>query len=84
MLMVKPGLSYLDVVKQIKDAHPEYPMFVYQVSGEYAMLYHASRSGAIDLEGVLTEVLLSMRRAGADCVITYFVPFVLDIISKKN
>ncbi|PSN31585.1 Delta-aminolevulinic acid dehydratase [Blattella germanica] len=64
MLMVKPGLAYLDIVKQTKEAHPEYPLFVYQVSGEYAMLYHAAQAGAIDLRGVLEEVLLSMRRAG--------------------
>ncbi|KAK2579570.1 hypothetical protein KPH14_010866, partial [Odynerus spinipes] len=66
MLMVKPGLPYLDVVRYTKDAHPAYPMFVYQVSGEYAMLYHGAKNGAINLENVLNEVLLSMRRAGAD------------------
>ncbi|CAG2060349.1 unnamed protein product [Timema podura] len=63
MLMVKPGLAYLDIVKQTKDAHPEYPLFVYQVSGEYAMMYHAAKAGALDLRAVLEEVLLSMRRA---------------------
>nr|CAD7412376.1 unnamed protein product [Timema cristinae] len=65
MLMVKPGLAYLDIVKQTKDAHPEYPLFVYQVSGEYAMMYHAAKAGALDLRAVLEEVLLSMRRAGS-------------------
>ncbi|XP_035742705.1 endoplasmic reticulum chaperone BiP isoform X2 [Vespa mandarinia] len=70
MIMVKPGLPYLDVIRHTKDAHPEYPMFVYQVSGEYAMLYHGAQNGAINLENVLNEVLLSMRRAGADCIIT--------------
>lgn len=64
MLMVKPALSYLDIVKDVKENHPEYPLFVYQVSGEYAMLYHASKEGAIDLKSSLNEVLLSMRRAG--------------------
>nr|CAD7268880.1 unnamed protein product [Timema shepardi] len=64
MLMVKPGLAYLDIVKQTKDAHPEYPLFVYQVSGEYAMIYHAAKAGALDIRAVLEEVLLSMRRAG--------------------
>ncbi|XP_070515809.1 endoplasmic reticulum chaperone BiP isoform X3 [Cardiocondyla obscurior] len=63
MLMVKPGLPYLDVVRHTKDAHPEYPIFVYQVSGEYAMLYHGAQNGAINLENVLNEILLSMRRA---------------------
>ncbi|XP_070159181.1 endoplasmic reticulum chaperone BiP isoform X2 [Polyergus mexicanus] len=63
MLIVKPGLPYLDVVRHTKDAHPQYPIFVYQVSGEYAMLYHGAQNGAINLENVLNEILLSMRRA---------------------
>ncbi|GFG31713.1 hypothetical protein Cfor_06273, partial [Coptotermes formosanus] len=84
MLMVKPGLAYLDIVKQTKDAHAEYPLFVYQVSGEYAMLYHAAKAGAIDLRSVLEEVLLSMRRAGADCIITYFTPVILDWLQMKS
>nr|CAD7419881.1 unnamed protein product [Timema poppensis] len=66
MLMVKPGLAYLDIVKQTKDAHPEYPLFVYQVSGEYAMIYHAAKAGALDIRAVLEEVLLSMRRAAKE------------------
>lgn len=84
MLMVKPGLPYLDVVRHTKDAHPEYPMFVYQVSGEYAMLYHGAKNGAINLKNVLNEVLLAMRRSGADCIITYFTPFILDLLQPKS
>ncbi|KAK0179855.1 hypothetical protein PV327_005566 [Microctonus hyperodae] len=84
MLMVKPGLAYLDIVRQTKDSFPEYPMFVYQVSGEYAMLHHGAKNGAINLEKVLKEILLSMRRAGADCIITYFTPFILDILQPKS
>ncbi|XP_048510618.1 delta-aminolevulinic acid dehydratase isoform X2 [Athalia rosae] len=84
MLMVKPGLAYLDVVRHTKDTHPEYPLFVYQVSGEYAMLYHGAKNGAINLEIVLDEVLLSMRRAGADCIITYFTPLILDMLHPKS
>ncbi|KZC11499.1 PREDICTED: delta-aminolevulinic acid dehydratase [Dufourea novaeangliae] len=84
MLMVKPGLAYLDVVRHTKDSHPEYPMFVYQVSGEYAMLYHGAQNGAINLKNVLNEVLLSMRRAGADCIITYFTPLILDMLQPKS
>ncbi|KOX79366.1 Delta-aminolevulinic acid dehydratase [Melipona quadrifasciata] len=84
MLIVKPGLPYLDVVRHTKDAHPEYPMFVYQVSGEYAMLYHGAQNGAINLENVLKEVLLSMRRAGADCIITYFTPLILDMLQPRS
>ncbi|KAJ8681434.1 hypothetical protein QAD02_017221 [Eretmocerus hayati] len=84
MLMVKPGLAYLDIVRQTKNTHPEYPMFVYQVSGEYAMLYHGAQNGAINLEAVLKEVLLCMRRAGADCIITYFTPKILDMLKPKS
>lgn len=82
--MVKPGLSYLDIVKQVKDNHPEYPLFIYQVSGEYAMLLHGANNGAINLESVLLEILLSMRRAGADCIITYFTPMLLDLLQPKS
>ncbi|XP_053601919.1 delta-aminolevulinic acid dehydratase [Plodia interpunctella] len=82
LLMVKPGLPYLDIVRQTKDLHPHHPLFVYQVSGEYAMI---SRSGDNnEMETTLMEMLLCMRRAGADCIITYFAPLVLDIISKRT
>lgn len=83
-LMVKPGLPYLDIVKQVKDQHPEYPLFIYQVSGEYAMLLHGANNGAVNLEAVLLELLLSMRRAGADCIITYFTPMILDLLKPKS
>lgn len=84
MLMVKPGLAYLDMVKQVKDAHPEYPLFIYQVSGEYAMLHYASENGAINLKNVLSEILLSMRRAGADVIISYYTPIILDWICARD
>lgn len=84
MLMVKPGLAYLDIVKQTKERHPEYPLFVYQVSGEYAMLHHGAKAGCIDLRTVLEEVILSMRRAGADVIITYFTPLLLEWMSKSK
>ncbi|KAK7793949.1 hypothetical protein R5R35_003791 [Gryllus longicercus] len=84
MLMVKPGLAYLDIVRQTKDLFPQYPLFVYQVSGEYAMLVHGARAGALDLRAALEEILLSMRRAGADCIITYFTPMVLDWLSRSK
>lgn len=83
MLMIKPGLAYLDIVKQTKEAYPNHPLFIYQVSGEYAMLYHGAKNGAFELEAALNETILSMRRAGADCIITYFVPLILDMIQKK-
>ncbi|CRK97989.1 CLUMA_CG011359, isoform B [Clunio marinus] len=78
MLMVKPGMSYLDIVRDVKNEFPEYPLFIYQVSGEYSMLIHGAKAGAFELKTVLNEVLTSMRRAGADCIITYFVPTLLQ------
>lgn len=84
MLMVKPGMAYLDIVRQVKDNHPDYPLFIYQVSGEYSMLLNAAKNGIFDLKPVLTEVLIGMRRAGADCIITYFVPTILDWMAGNN
>ncbi|CAH0384866.1 unnamed protein product [Bemisia tabaci] len=84
MLMVKPGLAYLDIVKQIKSSHPEYPMFIYQVSGEYSMLYLAAENGIMDLKAGVTEVLQSMRRAGADVIITYFTPKILEWLAEGD
>ncbi|XP_055380382.1 delta-aminolevulinic acid dehydratase [Condylostylus longicornis] len=82
MLMVKPGLPYLDIVRQTKDMYPNIPLYVYQVSGEYAMIYHGSKSGTLKLNDVLMETIISFRRAGADCIISYFTPLLLDLIAK--
>lgn len=82
MLMVKPGLPYLDIVKQTKDLFPHIPLFIYQVSGEYAMLHHAAANGALNLKVALFEILTSMRRAGADCIISYYTPTVLEWIKQ--
>lgn len=82
MLMVKPGMPYLDVLKATKDAFPNIPLYVYQVSGEFAMLYHAAKSGAFGLNDVLMETMKCFRRAGADCIITYFTPVLLDLINS--
>jgi porphobilinogen synthase len=71
MVMIKPGLPYLDIVRRVKDAFGA-PTFVYQVSGEYAMLMAAIRNGWLDERSVVLESLLSIRRAGADGVLTYF------------
>ncbi|XP_022085092.1 delta-aminolevulinic acid dehydratase-like [Acanthaster planci] len=78
ILMVKPGMPYLDIIKQTKDKYPEIPLAVYHVSGEYAMLYHASQAGAMDLRSAVQESLTAMRRAGADIIITYYVPHLLN------
>jgi porphobilinogen synthase len=71
MVMIKPGLPYLDIVRRIKDRFGM-PTFVYQVSGEYAMIMAAARNGWIDERAVALEALLSMKRAGADGILTYF------------
>ncbi len=70
MVMVKPGLPYLDIVRRIKDEFRA-PTYVYQVSGEYAMLKAAAQNGWLDWEACMMESLVSMKRAGADGVLTY-------------
>jgi len=71
MVMVKPGMPYLDIVCRVKDAF-RMPTFVYQVSGEYAMLKAAAANGWLDHDAVMMESLLAFKRAGADGVLTYF------------
>jgi porphobilinogen synthase len=71
MVMVKPGMPYLDIVRRVKDEYKA-PTFVYQVSGEYAMLMAAARNGWLDEKKVILESLLAFKRAGADGVLTYF------------
>ncbi len=71
MVMVKPGLPYLDVVRRVKDRFGA-PTFVYQVSGEYAMLMAAARNGWLDERAVALEALTCIKRAGADGILTYF------------
>jgi porphobilinogen synthase len=71
MVMVKPGLPYLDIVRRVKDTFGV-PTFVYQVSGEYSMLMAAIKNGWLDERAVVLEALMSIRRAGADGVLTYF------------
>src|ERR1700754_4582319 len=70
-VMVKPGLPYLDIVRRVKDTFGA-PTFVYQVSGEYAMIKAAAQNGWLDEKAVVLESLLSMKRAGADAILTYF------------
>jgi porphobilinogen synthase len=71
MVMIKPGLPYLDIVRRVKDRFGM-PTFVYQVSGEYAMIMAAAANGWIDERAVALETLVSIKRAGADAVLTYF------------
>jgi len=71
MLMVKPALAYLDVIRVVKDAFPEIPMAAYNVSGEYSMIKAAAANGWLDETKVTLETLTSIKRAGADIIITY-------------
>jgi porphobilinogen synthase len=71
MVMVKPGMPYLDIVRRVKDQF-RVPTFAYQVSGEYAMLKAAAANGWLNHDAVMMESLLAFKRAGADGVLTYF------------
>jgi len=71
MLMVKPALAYLDVIRVVKDTFPELPMAAYNVSGEYSMIKAAAANGWVDEEKVTLETLTAIKRAGADLIITY-------------
>ena len=71
MVMVKPGMPYLDIVRRVKDEF-QAPTFVYQVSGEYAMHIAAAQNGWLNLDDVMMESLISFKRAGADGILTYF------------
>ena len=71
MVMVKPGMPYLDIIRRVKEAF-EVPTLAYQVSGEYAMIRAAGLNGWLDGEKAMMESLLAFKRAGADAVLTYF------------
>jgi len=71
MLMVKPALPYLDIIYQIRETFPELPLAAYTVSGEFSMLKAAAANGWVDEEGVVLETLTSIKRAGADLILTY-------------
>ncbi|WP_336342795.1 porphobilinogen synthase [Halalkalicoccus ordinarius] len=79
-LMVKPALPYLDVVRDVRE-HTDLPVAAYNVSGEYAMLHAASEKGWLDLKAVAGESLLSIKRAGADLILTYFAESVAKRLS---
>jgi len=82
ILMVKPALSYLDIIRDLKNGFDR-PIACYNVSGEYAMIKAAAEKGWIDGERVMMESLLSMKRAGADIIITYFAKEVAKLLKKK-
>lgn len=81
MVMVKPGMPYLDIVRLIKDEFAM-PTFAYQVSGEYAMIQAASANGWLDGEAAMMESLMAFKRAGADGVLTYFAPIAAKLLNE--
>ena len=83
MVMVKPGMPYLDVVRRVKDAF-RVPTFAYQVSGEYAMMQAAAANGWLDLDKVMMESLLGFKRAGADGILTYFAPAAARLLKQAG
>jgi len=83
MVMIKPGMPYLDIVFRVKQTFNK-PTFVYQVSGEYAMIMAASSRGWLNQDDVILESLISFRRAGADAIITYFALEVARLIDSKQ
>jgi len=83
MVMVKPGMPYLDIVRRVKDTFGM-PTFVYQVSGEYAMIMAASRNNWIDGERAMMESLLAFKRAGANGILTYFAPHAAEKLKSES
>lgn len=83
MVMIKPGMPYLDIVRRIKDQYGA-PTFVYQVSGEYAMLKAASMNGWLNEKACVLEALLAFKRAGADGILTYYALEVAEWLKESN
>ena len=81
MIMVKPGMPYLDIIRRVKDTFAA-PTFAYQVSGEYAMIMAAAQNGWLDGDKAMMESLLAFKRAGADGVLTYFAPRAAEMLKK--
>jgi len=83
MVMVKPGMPYLDIIRRVKDEFAV-PVFAYQVSGEYAMLKAASQNGWLDEKQVVLESLLSFKRAGSDAILTYYAKTVAQWLKEQE
>ena len=81
MVMVKPAAGYLDVIHQVRAAC-DVPVAAYHVSGEYAMLHAAAERGLLDLKQAALETTYAIRRAGADLILTYFAPQLLEWMKK--
>jgi porphobilinogen synthase len=82
MVMVKPGMPYLDLVRRVREMF-QVATFAYQVSGEYAMLVAAAERGWLDRDRVILESLLSFKRAGASGILTYFAPEAARLLSRS-
>ena len=83
MVMVKPGMPYLDIIQKVK-AHFRVPTMVYQVSGEYAMLKAAAQNGWLDWDSCIWESMLAFKRAGADGILTYAAVEIAERLTQKN
>jgi porphobilinogen synthase len=82
ILMVKPALAYLDIVRDVRNA-TSLPLCVYNVSGEYALLKAAAKAGVIDYERVMMETMIAFKRAGADIIISYHAKEVAEVLRRK-
>jgi porphobilinogen synthase len=81
MVMIKPALSYLDIIREVKN-HTHLPVTAYNVSGEYAMVRAAALNGWVDSEKTMMEVLMSIKRAGADAILTYFAKDAAEVLRR--
>jgi porphobilinogen synthase len=81
MVMIKPALSYLDIIREVKN-HTHLPVTAYNVSGEYAMIKAAAQNGWVDGERTMMEVLMSIKRAGADAILTYFAKEAAEVLRR--
>ena len=82
IVMVKPALSYLDIIRRVKDEF-HMPTAAYNVSGEFSMIKAAAANGWVDGERVMMEVLTSIKRAGADMILTYFAKEAANVLKRK-
>jgi porphobilinogen synthase len=82
IVMVKPALPYLDIIRQVRD-HVNVPVAAYNISGEYAMVEAAAANGWIDRERAILETLTSIRRAGADQILTYWAAEAVELLARR-
>ncbi|MFK7903170.1 MAG: porphobilinogen synthase [Nitratireductor sp.] len=83
MLMIKPGMPYLDIIRRVKDTY-QMPTFAYQVSGEYSMIMAGAANGFLDEERAMMESMMAFKRAGCDGVLTYFAPKIAKLLQESS